>query len=56
MTEREMENEVKELVLDYSYHFGANQSLAICDFLFKTGNLYKIETLLEQVEKDEDYG
>lgn len=55
MTEREMENEVKELVLDYSYHFG-EPCLELFDFLFLKGNLYKIETLMEQVEKDEDYG
>lgn len=55
MTEQEMEDEVRELVLDYSYHFG-EPCIEILDFLINKGNLYKIETLLNQVEKDEDYG
>ena len=55
MTEQEMENEVLELVEDYCFHYG-EPSYAILDFLIDTGHLYKIETLLEQVEKEEDYG
>jgi hypothetical protein len=55
MTEQEMENEVEELVMDYCFYFGEPCD-EILDFLIDKGNLYKIETLLNQVEKDEDYG
>ncbi len=55
MTGEEAEIEIKKLIVKHCYESHVSL-LEINDFLFEYGGLYKIEAVLEQVEKEEDYG
>lgn len=53
MTEQEAEKRIDDLVHEYCRKNGICTD-TIHDFLFKYGNMYKIDNILEQVEDDED--